>query len=301
MATINAMDGSVYLCISVRKNRRRNTSGYNYYSGVNYKSCAIASVFAGILGETNQYAGVAFCLAAVMAAGFYIHYKMFDGYEECGEAAAAKKKKEDVTKTKGKDLVNSLVQNPSLIFLLLTNLSDYIYNFIGYHILPPVLYGVRMLYGAELNILDSDGNVDLPEMILKEMDLCIASYHTVCTRPGTKGENTRAYLNAMENPYVHIIGHPDDGNIPVDFEELVLGAKKNNVLLEVNNSSLKTADYRLNTRENLITMLRLCECCGVCVSVGSDAHFADSAGNLKANTSVDKFTGLLKKRKEMRA
>lgn len=190
------------------------------------------------------------------------------------------------------------------------------FHFIGYHILPPELYGVRMLYGAELNILDSNGNVDLPETILKEMDLCIASYHTVCTKPGTKSENTRAYLKVMENPYIHIIGHPDDGNIPVDFEELVRGAKENNILLEVNNSSLKTADYRLNTRENLMTMLRLCERYDVCVSVGSDAHFAESVGNLKeaeelmermefpeelvVNTSIDKFTGFLKKRKEMR-
>lgn len=105
---------------------------WNSFSKIvfSYIGVPLASVFAGIFGKTNQYAGVAFCLAAVMAAGFYIHYRMFDGYEECGEEIVEKKKKEDVTKTKGKDLVNSLVQNPSLIFLLLTNLSDYIYNFI---------------------------------------------------------------------------------------------------------------------------------------------------------------------------
>ena len=53
-------------------------------------------------------------------------------------------------------------------------------------------------------------------------------------------ENTNAYLKVMENPYVNIIGHPEDGYIPVDFEDTGGAAqRKHHVLLEVNNSSLK--------------------------------------------------------------
>ena len=91
-------------------------------------------------------------------------------------------------------------------------------------------------------------------------------------------ENTQAYLKAMENPYVDIIGHPEDGYIPVDFERLVKKAKEQGVLLEINNSSVKTAFYRLNTRENMKTMLKLCKQYQVPVSMGTDAHYAGAVG-----------------------
>jgi putative hydrolase len=77
----------------------------------------------------------------------------------------------------------------------------------------------------------------------------------------------------------------------------------------VNNSSLRAAYYRLNTRENISIMLKLCEKHGVAVSLGSDAHFASAVGRfdealalleeisfpeeLVANTSVEKFCALL--------
>ena len=118
----------------------------------------------------------------------------------------------------------------------------------------------------------------------------------------------------MDNPYVNIIGHPDDGYIPVDYEALVKKAKEEDILLEVNNASLQTAYFRLNTKDNAKTMLKLCKELGVPVSVGSDAHYADTVGRfdgvrqilkevgfpeeLVANTSVEKFKALLAKRLE---
>ena len=98
-------------------------------------------------------------------------------------------------------------------------------------VLPREWNGMRILYGVELNILDFEGHVDLPEHILEELDVVIASMHLPCFTGGTKAENTRAYLNVMKNPYVRIIGHPDDGRYPVDYKALVEGAKENNVLL----------------------------------------------------------------------
>lgn len=190
------------------------------------------------------------------------------------------------------------------------------FHFINFHVLPKESEGVRVLYGAELNIMDADGTVDLPEHILKRLDICIASYHTMCTPSGTLEENTNAYLRAMENPYVSIIGHPEDGNVPVDFERLVKAAKKNQVLLEVNNSSLKAAYYRKNVRENLLTMLKLCKEENVCISLGSDAHYSGAVGRfdeaeallkeirfpeeLVASTSADRFLQIIEKKRKAR-
>ena len=100
-------------------------------------------------------------------------------------------------------------------------------------------YEVPLLLGVELNILDSAGNVDLDLPNLKRMDIAIASLHTPCFYPGTREENTAAVLNAMKNPYVNIIGHPDDGRYPLDYVAVVQAAREYGVLLELNNSSLR--------------------------------------------------------------
>ena len=140
------------------------------------------------------------------------------------------------------------------------------------------IFGVRVLFGAELNILDAEGSVDLPEDILKQLDIGIASIHPPCYHGGDAGTNTRAYINAMKNPYIHIIGHPDDGRFPIDYEMLATAAKEYHVLLEVNNSSLSPNSYRPGARDNYAVMLKLCKLLRVPVIMSSDAHTAAALG-----------------------
>lgn len=76
--------------------------------------------------------------------------------------------------------------------------------------------GMQMLFGAELNIMDPDGTVDLPESICRDLDIVIASIHPPCYGKGhSMEENTRAYIEVMKKPYINITGHPDDGRFPV--------------------------------------------------------------------------------------
>lgn len=159
-------------------------------------------------------------------------------------------------------------------------------HFQNLHVLPDTLCGVKLFRGAELNICDLEGSLYMPEEIMAHLDYCIASFHPVLLKPGDIRENTHAYLKAMDCPFVKIIGHPDDGNVPVDFLQLVLAAKETNTMLEVNNSSLKAAYYRKNTRENLCEMLTLCEKYGVYVSLGSDAHFCGAVGRFEETESL---------------
>lgn len=145
---------------------------------------------------------------------------------------------------------------------------------------PRTMEGVQMLFGAELNIMDTEGRVDLPEETLRDLDIVIASIHPPCYgKSRTERENTKAYIKAMENPYIHIIGHPDDGRFPVNYEELVKAAKRTGTLLELNNSSLRPQSFRQNARENMLTMLELCKQYEVFVTAGSDAHVDADAGN----------------------
>lgn len=138
---------------------------------------------------------------------------------------------------------------------------------------PRELYGIRLLLGSEVNIMDFEGNIDLEERDLKGMDIIIASLHTPCIKPGSIKENTTAYLKVMENPYVNIIGHPDDGRYPVDYRALVEGAKEKGKVLELNNHSLDPKCFRRDARENDLKMLEFCKEYAVPVIMGSDAHF----------------------------
>lgn len=147
------------------------------------------------------------------------------------------------------------------------------YYFHNLKTVPREMYGIRLLLGSEVNILDAEGNVDLNEKEIRSMDVVIASLHLPCMKPGTKEENTSAYLNVMKNPYVNIIGHPDDGRYMIDYKALVEGAKHYGKVLELNNHSLEPTCFRKNAYENDSRMLELCKEYRVPVIMGSDAHF----------------------------
>ncbi len=151
--------------------------------------------------------------------------------------------------------------------------------FMNLKALPRERSGMTVLYGAELNILDFGGHVDMPDRTLAEMDITVASMHTPCFKGGTAAENTRAYLNVMKHPYINVIGHPDDGRYPVDYKALVEGAREYNVLLEVNNSSLSPNSFRDHARENYLKMLEYCKEFETPVVMDSDAHVDLDVGN----------------------
>ena len=140
-------------------------------------------------------------------------------------------------------------------------------------VVPRNLYGVELLLGGELNIIDHDGTLCLDEQYWRYMDYRIAGMHSTCYETGTKEENMRAILAAVRNPWVDIICHPDDGRYMFDYEEIVLAAKESGTLLELNNNALSPRQHRKNSFENYVQMLTYCRQYGVPVLVSSDAHF----------------------------
>lgn len=143
----------------------------------------------------------------------------------------------------------------------------------------PRKYGdITVLFGAELNILNRKGEIDLPEKTLEQLDVVIASIHPPCYSENNSEAHMEAYLNVMKNPYVNIIGHPDDGRYPLDYEILVKAAREHHKLLEVNSSSLAPTSYRVNARENYVEMLEYCRKYEVPVVIDSDAHIDQAVG-----------------------
>lgn len=164
------------------------------------------------------------------------------------------------------------------------------YYFQNLKVLPRKHGDMIVLFGAETNIIDYEGTLDMSHRLMEGLDIIIASLHVPCLKPGTKEENTRAYLGAMKNPRVAIIGHPDDSRYPIDYEQLVLAAKEHKVLLELNNSSLTPHSFRMNARENYLQMLSLCKEHQVPIIVDSDAHAEYDIGNFDLALSLLKET-----------
>ncbi len=102
-----------------------------------YVGPGLAAVMAGIIGEVNQYGAAAFVLGCIMAVLYYVHFRMFDGYEVV-QSDTADKKAAAKDKTGGMDLIRALLQNPPLIALLIADLAKFMFNF--------VLMGVAAYY-----------------------------------------------------------------------------------------------------------------------------------------------------------
>lgn len=94
-----------------------------------YVGPAVVAVFAALLGESNAYAATAFSFGILMAAGFYAHFKMFEGYEEPGEEEIARLKKESQKQVKVKAW-DAIKCNPHLIWLIFSSTTKYMVLFL---------------------------------------------------------------------------------------------------------------------------------------------------------------------------
>lgn len=150
--------------------------------------------------------------------------------------------------------------------------------FINLECVPPVLSGVRILHGSEINVLN-DGTLSLAQRYIDRLDYAVAGIHLQCyTDQGAQG-NTKNVISCMKAcRKLRFISHPDDDRTPLDYDLLCRGARDYHVALEVNNSSLKTPSFRLNSRKNYLKILSSCVKYGVPVVVNSDAHDPSAVG-----------------------
>ena len=153
----------------------------------------------------------------------------------------------------------------------------YFYNL---RVVPRELMGIRLLLGAEINIIDYEGNLSMEEELMRRMDICIAGIHAQCYQFGNVEENTEAVIGAIKNPLVDEISHPDDGFCPLDYERIVKAAKEYHTLLEINNNSLQLP-FRKNVFENQVKLLRLCKQQEQPILISSDAHFPTDIGSIQ--------------------
>jgi DNA polymerase (family 10) len=126
---------------------------------------------------------------------------------------------------------------------------------------------MTLLHGSELNI-DPEGGVDWGPEFLEGFDVCVASVHSHFTQG--KDEMTQRLIRAMENPFVHVIGHPTARMInkrpPIEFDldEVFKAAARTGTALEVNGYP-----DRLDLKDEHILWARRH---GVRFAVNTDSH-----------------------------
>lgn len=167
----------------------------------------------------------------------------------------------------------------------------HLFHFYNLRILPEFISGVRILKGAEANITDYRGTIDLDEDVLSNLELVIASLHPPCIDFGSESENTAALIGAMENKSVNIIGHPGDTRYNFNIPAVVQASKETGTLLEINNSSLKPTSFRPGGDIMIRKIVEECIERDVPLIMGSDSHFSADVGNFTESMALLKKLG----------
>ena len=127
--------------------------------------------------------------------------------------------------------------------------------------------GITILKSVELDILE-DGFLDLPDDILKELDLTVCSVHY--NRNLSRKRMTERIIKAMDNPHFNIFSHPSGRLIgerkayEVDLEELMKAAGERGCFLELNAhpDRLDLDDHNCKMAKDM----------GVKLAISTDAH-----------------------------
>ncbi len=135
--------------------------------------------------------------------------------------------------------------------------------------------GIRLWQGTEMEI-KADGSLDYPDEVLAELDFVVASVHTGLRQD--RETLTQRALNAVNNPYVNVLGHPSGRLLTrreagdFDMEVIMKAAAETGTMLEIN-----AAPERLDL--NAAHTRRAIEL-GVKLVINCDAHHTDHFNNL---------------------
>lgn len=128
-------------------------------------------------------------------------------------------------------------------------------------------YNIRIFAGIEADILD-DGSVDASDEVLAELDVVVASVHSGFKQ--SREKITRRICRALQNPYVHILGHATGRLLgkrdpyDVDLAEVLRTAAATGTSLEINSSP-----DRLDINDQVA---RQANEAGINVAINTDAH-----------------------------
>jgi DNA polymerase (family 10) len=149
--------------------------------------------------------------------------------------------------------------------------------------------GITIFAGIEVDIL-ADGDLDLSDNVLAQMDLVIASVHSVFNQEPAK--MTERLLKAVTNPNTSILGHPT-GRLLLrrdayhfDMAAVLAAAAKNKVAMELN-----SYPDRLDLND---VHLRQAKQQGVKIVISTDSHHTSHMEKIRYGVLQARRAGLTK-------
>ena len=148
--------------------------------------------------------------------------------------------------------------------------SPHIWHFYNLLKLPDVMEGIPVLKGAEANVLDTEGTLDLPVELRASMDWVIASIHGDCL-PGALSveQATHLWLKIAADPTVDMIGHSEQAEHVYDYERVARAFAEHHKVVELNGNSWAV---RPQGAANMKALALACKKAGCPIAVNSDAH-----------------------------
>lgn len=164
--------------------------------------------------------------------------------------------------------------------------------------------GIRVLMGAEANVISTDGQIDLPQEIIEHLDYLLVGLHPL-VKPATPADawhltlsnwigkiskgwdyqnrikNTQALISAVERYPVLAITHPGY-RLNIDTRALALACASRGTALEINCSHDHiTSEY-----------INIAKSAGARFIIGSDAHRPEDVGRLDKGLQLAIQSGL---------
>ncbi len=185
---------------------------------------------------------------------------------------------------------------------------QHLFNF---RAIPRQWMGVKVLRGAEADIVDLEGHLfghgltfdrmltgdvwvtpfSLEEQALKDVDYAIASVHgRDFTRDATPAQVTEMYVRALAHPKVLMLGHIGRTGLPYELVPVVRAARELGKVLEVNEHSFdfgKPGDgRRVATMGRCRALAEACAEAGVMIAVNTDAHISCEIGHFEHSLAM---------------
>ena len=150
---------------------------------------------------------------------------------------------------------------------------------------PPIV----VLKGIEVDMLEK-GGLDLPDDVLSQADWVVASLHYGQNQP--RDRITARIIEAIENPFVRVIGHPTGRLInrrppyDVDMEAVIEAAARTGTFLEINANP-----WRLDLDDKHAAAARRA---GVKLVISTDAHSTRGLDVMRCGILQARRAGLTK-------
>ena len=95
-----------------------------------YLGVPFLAILANVVGEEYSYATLAGILGITTFVGYFLHFKMTEGYEATGEEEVLNAKLTQRSRTGVLDLLKALFTNPPLLALVIADLAKWLFNFV---------------------------------------------------------------------------------------------------------------------------------------------------------------------------